>query len=57
MIYSCELVTPTFFLFCFLLDQFGGGYQVFKAVSMAKSNLMNAIACKHLKPLISITIQ
>ena len=57
MIYSCELITSTIFLFCFLLDQFGGGYQVFKAVSMAKNNLTNAIACKHLKPLISITIQ
>ena len=57
MIYSCELITSTIFLSCFLLDQFGGGYQVFKAVSMVKNNLMNAIACKHLKPLISITIQ
>ena len=57
MIYSRELITSTIFLFCFLLDQFGGGYQVFKAVSMVKNNLMNAIACKHLKPLISITIQ
>ena len=57
MIYSCELITSTIFLFCFLLDQFGGGYQVFKAVSMAKNNLINAIACKHQKPLISITIQ
>ena len=57
MIYSCELIKSTIFLFCFLLDQFGGGYQVFKAVSMVKNNLMNAIACKHLKPLISITIQ
>ena len=57
MIYSRELITSTIFLFCFLLDQFGGGYQVFKAVSMAKNNLINAIACKHLKPLISITIQ
>ena len=57
MIYSCELIKSTIFLFCFLLDQFGGGYQVFKAVSMAKNNLINAIACKHLKPLISITIQ
>ena len=57
MIYSCELITSTIFLFCFFLDQFGGGYQVFKAVSMAKNNLINAIACKHLKPLISITIQ
>ena len=57
MIYSCELITSTIFLFCFLLDQFGGGYQVFKAVSMAKNNLINTIACKHLKPLISITIQ